>query len=597
VSFHPNDVIRRGRIATALVCAVLVFLLSAFFRAQVIRNQVYTLASEENRLRQIPTPAPRGRILDRYNRPIAENVVGYSVALLPQNEDTLTATLTRLRGTIQLTEKQFQDAIRRYKRDRTRPTVIVQDASFDVISVLEEHRIDFPSLIIQSAPKRIYPDGEAVGPFVGYVSEISESELTSMSNAGYKAGQIVGKQGLEKQYEKELRGREGVQFVEVDARNRIVPNSRAREAITPQEGPPLYTNIDLDLQDYIHTLFGDSLAGAVVAMVPQTGEVLALYSSPFLDPNRYVGGVSSAYLDSLLHDPRQPLYNKAIQGQYPPGSTFKLATSVMALQDSLIDFSTHMPQACGGFYYLGNRAWKCWRKEGHGSLDLTNAIAQSCDVYFYQLGQKIGLSRLVGGGVGLGFDKRTGIDLPEEKKPLFPTSYPDYFNQKWGPRGWTSGEKELNLAIGQGENAQTVVNMARFYSALATDGTEPTPMIKRGQPKVSKDITLTPDQLVKLRRAMMGVVSEGGTAAAAAIKGITVAGKTGTAQTMRNDKNGKPLYYAWFAGMAPADAPKVVVVVMVPNVTFEGATSAGIATKIIQHYLHAKVANTIENTG
>jgi penicillin-binding protein 2 len=596
VSFHPNDVVRRGRAATAIVCAVLVFLLSAFFRAQVVKNQQYSLQSEENRLRQIPTPAPRGRILDRYNKPIAENVVGYSVALLPQNEDTLRATLTRLRGTIQLTDKQFQDAIKRYRRDRTRPTVIIQDASFDVVSVLEEHRFDFPSLIIQSSPKRIYPDGEAVGAFVGYVNEISEGELTAMSSAGYKPGQIVGKQGLEKQYEKDLRGREGVQFVEVDARNRIVPNSRARDAIMPQEGPPLYTNIDLDLQEFIHSMFGDSIAAAAIAMVPQTGEVLALYSSPTYDPNRWVGGVSSAYYDSLNTDPRRPLYNKAIQATQPPGSTFKLATAVIALQDSLVTFSSHMPQTCKGFYYFGNRTWHCWRKEGHGSLDLTNAIAQSCDVFFYQLGQRITLSRIIAGGVQLGFDKRAGIDLPDENKPRFPTSY-GYFNQRYGPRNWTPGSTELNMAIGQGENSQTVVNMARFYSALATDGSEPTPMIRRGAPKKVKAINLDPAEMVQIRKALMGVLREGGTAAAAAITGVNVAGKTGTAQTTRVDKNGKPLYFAWFAGMAPAEDPKIVVVVMVPDVTFEGATSAGFATRIIQHYLHKKVNNTIENTG
>jgi penicillin-binding protein 2 len=597
MSFHPNDVVRRGRAAAIIVCGVLVFLLSAFFRTQVLRNQQYSLQSEENRLRQIPTAAPRGPILDRNHKPIAENVVGYSVAVLAQSEDSLRATLTQLRGTIQLTNKQFQDAINRFRRDRTRPAVIIQDASFDVVSVLEEHRIQFPSLIIQSAPKRIYPDGEAVGAFVGYISEINEGELAKLAGSGYKPGQLVGKSGLEKQYEAQLHGREGIQFVEVDARNRIVLNGRAREDVTPQEGPPLYTNIDLDLQQYIHQLFADTLAGAVVAMVPQTGEVLALYSSPTIDPNRFVGGVSSAYYDSLNNDPRQPLYNKALQGQYPPGSTFKLATTVIALQDSLISFNSHMPQPCPGFYYFGNRVWHCWRKEGHGSLDLFGAVARSCDVYFYQLGQRITLSRLIGGGIGLGFDKRTGIDLPEESRPRFPTSYPAYFNQKYGPRGWTPGEKELNLAIGQGENAQTVLNMARFYSALATDGSEPTPMVRQGAPKRTKTISLSPDQLVLLRKAMMGVVSAGGTAAGAAIKGVSVAGKTGTAQTLKYDKNGKPLYFAWFAGMAPADDPKIVVVVMVPNVIFEGATSAGLAIKIIAHYLHVQINNTIENTG
>ena len=597
MSFHPNDVIRRGRAASVIVSGVLIFLLSAFFRAQVIRNQESLLQSEENRLRQIPTAAPRGRILDRNNKPIAENVVGYSVALLAQREDTLRSTLDRLRTAINLTPKQYQDAIRRFHRDPTRPTVIIQDASLDVVSVLEEHHMDFPSLIIQSAPKRIYPNGTAVGALVGYISEISEGELANLASAGYKAGQLIGKRGLEKQYEQELRGREGVQFVEVDARNRIVSTGRARDAITPQEGPPLYTNIDLDLQEYMHSLFGDSLAAGAIAMNPKTGEVLALYSSPSIDPNRFVGGVPASYYDSLRNDPRLPEYNKVTQATQPPGSTFKLATAVMALEDSLITFDSHMPQSCNGFYYFGNRAWRCWRKEGHGSLNLTNAIAQSCDVYFYQLGQRLTLSRLVGGGISLGFDKKSGIDLPEENKPRFPTSVPDYFNQKYGPRGWTPGSTELNMAIGQGENAQTVVNMARFYSALATDGTEPTPMIKKGAPKLSRRITLSPDQIAQLRKAMIGVVSEGGTAAGAAIKGVKVAGKTGTAQTMLHDKNGKSLYWAWFAGMAPAEDPQIVVVVMVPNVTFEGATSAGFATKIIAHYLHTQIANTIENTG
>ncbi len=596
MSFHPNDVVRRGRAASIIVAGVIVFLLSAFFRAQVMKNDVYTLQSEENRLRQIPTAAPRGVILDRNNKPIAENVVGYSVALLAQSEDSLRATLNRLRGTINLTNRQFDGAVRNFRRDRTRPTVIVQDASFDVVSVLEEHRIEYPNLIIQSAPKRIYPDGEAVGAFVGFISEINEGELASLASAGYKAGQLIGKGGLEKQYEQQLRGREGVQFVEVDARNRIVQNGRAREAITPQEGPPLYTNIDLDLQEYIHSLFADTLSGAVVAMVPQTGEVRALYSSPAIDPNRFVGGVPASYYDSLQNDPRKPLYNKALQAQQPPGSTFKLATSVIALEDSLVTFNDHMPEPCNGYYYFGNRVWHCWKKEGHGSLNLSGAIAQSCDVYFYQLGQRIGLSRLIAGGVSLGFDKRTGIDLPEEKRPIFPST-PEYFNQKYGPRGWTAGSTILNLAIGQGENSQTVINMARFYSALATDGSEPTPMLKRGQPQRRKSIDLSPDQLVQLRKAMMGVVAAGGTAAGAMISGVNVAGKTGTAQTMRYAKNGKPTYYAWFAGMAPADNPQIVVIVMVPDVTFEGATSALYATKIIAHYLHVKVANTIENTG
>ena len=596
MSFHPNDIMRRGRVVAYLLALTFLFLVSAFFRTQILHHEQWVLQSEENRLREVPIPAPRGIIYDRRGEPIAENVVGYSVSVLSASEDSLRATLQRLRGTIDLSNHEVEDVIRRYRRDRARPTVIIPDASFDVVSVLEEHRIDFPSLIIQSAPKRVYPDSTAVGAFVGYTGEISENELASLASAGYKPGQQIGKQGLEKEYEEQLRGHEGVQFVEVDARNRVVRSGGARDNIPPESGAALHTNIDLDLQRYIQQLFGDTLVGAAIAMVPKTGEVLAIYSAPSIDPNRFVGGVSSAYYDSLRNDPRHPLYNKALQGQYPPGSTFKLATSVIALEDGLITFGTHMPEPCNGYFYYGNRVWHCWKKQGHGSLDLSGAIAQSCDVYFYQLGLKIGIARLVAGGVSLNFDKKTGIDLPEEKRPIFPSST-QYFNEKYGPRGWTSGSVELNMAIGQGDNAQTVLDMARFYSALATDGNEPIPTVQRALPRHIHAISLSPDQMDHIRAALTNVVSAGGTAAAAALHGVVVAGKTGTAQTGYFSSTGKPLYDAWFAGFAPAEDPQVVVVVMMEHVTFEGSTSAGVATKIIGHYLHVNPVNDVQTQG
>src|SRR5438105_7167610 len=279
MSFHPNHVARLGRQASVLLLLVISFLLSAFFRTQILRNQQWVLQSEENRLREAPLPAARGIIYDRAGLIIAENAVGYSVSLLPKSEDSLRATLVRLKGTIELTPGQIDAAIRRYRRDRARPAVIIPDASFDVVSVLEEHRIDFPSLIIQSAPKRYYPDSGAVAAFVGYTGEINETELVSPQYPGYKAGQQIGKQGLARQYESELRGREGSRFVDVDAHNlglRVVPDRQ----LHPVGAGPLYTNIDLDLQRFIAKLFADSLQGGVVALVPQTGEVLALYSAP-----------------------------------------------------------------------------------------------------------------------------------------------------------------------------------------------------------------------------------------------------------------------------------------------------------------------------
>ena len=582
MSFHPNDVARRGRAAALLSAGVMVVLLGAFFRTQVLGHKQWVLQSEENRLREVPIAAPRGIIYDRKGKIIAENVVGYSVSVLAQSEDSLRATMRRLGGTIQLTQGQMELAVRRFKRAPTRPTVILNDAPFDVVSVLEEHRLDFPNLIILSAPKRFYPEGEAVASLVGYVNEISETELALPQYATYKAGQQIGKAGLEKQYEAELHGLEGSRFVEVDARNRIVREEGAQER-NPQLGGTLTTNIDLDLQVYMAKLFRDSsFVGGAVAMDPQTGAVLALHSAPSYDPNRFIGGIPFALWDSLQKHKDKPLYNKALQGVYPPGSTWKLATAVMGLEENAITPTTRMPTPCTGSFYYGTRPWRCWERGGHGSLDLTGAISQSCDVYFYQLGLKLGLSRLVAGGVKLGFASKTGVDVPEEFRPMFPRDL-DYFNARFGERGWTPGAMAVNMSIGQGDNAQTVINMARFYTALATDGHAAKPEIVKRSPERTKIMNLTPEQMDILRNAMASVTAAGGTAASAALSGgVIFAGKTGTAQIASLDKG--LCDHAWFVGFAPADKPKVVVSVVI-ECGAHGYLAARVASAIAGKYL------------
>lgn len=594
MSFHPNVVARRARLATGLIGGALGFLVLAFFRTQVIRNQEWSLRSEENRLREVPLPAPRGNIFDRNGRIIAENVVGYTVSILPQSADSLRATLRRVAEMVPLSRGEIDAALRRYNRSPVRPTVILPDATFDEISVLEEHRIDFPNLIIQSSPKRSYPAGGDVAAFVGSIGEVSDSELTTPAFDGYKPGQLVGKQGLEREYESTLRGREGSRFVEVDARGRVVREVGAREDLQPEQGKPLYTNIDLDLQEYVAHLFGDSLTGGVVALEPRTGAVLALYSAPSWDPNRFVGGVSIAYYDSLLNDPRSPLYNKATQGVYPPGSTWKLATAVIGLEDSLVNMGDRMPQPCTGRYFYGDRYWACWDPAGHGPLTLSQAIEKSCDVYFYQLGLRIGLGRLIAGGVKLGFNTPTGVDLPEDSRPRFPDRL-QYFDQKYGPRGWTPGATVMNMSIGQGEDAQTVLGMAKFYTALAEEGIEATPEIATKPPELQRIFTLDSAQLKNLRDALEGVVETGGTAASARIQGVQLAGKTGTAQSGVK-KNGVELNHAWFAGFAPAEDPKIVVAVML-EFGGHGTRAARIASSIIGHYLKSTVTTLVETGG
>jgi penicillin-binding protein 2 len=588
MSFHPNEVARRARVASFIILGTVLYLTGSFFRTQVLQHRRYALKSEENRLREVPLPAPRGIIRDRRGEVIAENVPGYSVLLLGQSADSLRATLRRLSQTVPLTSTQIEDAVRKYNRDRTRPTLILPDAEFDVISVLEEHAVDFPGLIIQSAPKRAYPHGAAVASFVGYIGEVTEIELAAPRFAGYKPGQQVGKTGLERQYESVLRGREGTRFVEYDARGREVRSTRARQDLPPEGAPDLHTNIDLALQVYVaDSVFGDSLVGGVLAMDPKTGEVLAMHSAPSYDPNWYISR-NMERIAALNVDPRKPLYNKVIQGRYPPASTFKLAVAIVALQEGLATLDTRMPTPCSGGIQFGNRYFRCWEPEGHGDLTLTQAIEKSCDTFFYQLGTKIAMPRLLAEVTKMEFRERSGIDLPGENTPVWPRNV-DYFNQKYGS-AWTSAQV-LNLAIGQGDNTQTVASMARFYSALANGGLAVKPEIVKGRLERSRLFQLTDAQMRGLREALAGVVSARGTAGSAALRGAAVlAGKTGTAQM------GNLPDHSWFVGFAPADDPKILVSVILENRT-HGYEAARVARYTIERYLKQVTVQLIETEG
>ncbi len=576
MSFHPNDVARRARMSSMALALGFVLLMGAFFKTQVIQYRQYVMQSEENRLRPIPLPAPRGIIYDRHGEVIAENLPAYSVSITAPSVDSLRSALARLAPTLQLGQGDINNAIRRYRRAPTRPTVVLPDASIDIVSVLEEHRLDFPRLIIQSVPKRYYPDGPMVASFVGYTGEITESDLNDPKYANYKPGQQVGKAGLEKQYESILHGKEGVRFDEVDARGRPVRGEGPRPDLNPEGAPPLYTNIDLDLQKFTVGIFADSLQGGAIAIDPSTGEVLALYSAPSWDPNKFTGGIPVDYYKQLLEDKRRPLVNKAIQGTYPPGSTFKLATSIIGLQEGVVGVKEHMPVPCTGGYQFGNRYFRCWEKKGHGSLDLEGAIKHSCDVYFYQLGLKITLAKFIAGGIKLTMRDKSGIDLPEETQARWPYAI-DYYNKKYGPRGWSNAET-LNLAIGQGANSQTVVNMAKLYSAFAAKGQAPRPEIAHLVPQRKQVFSLSKVQDSVVLEGLKAVLEAGGTAGASAIEGLTLAGKTGTAQNTGGEDHG------WFVGFAPADKPKIVVAVLL-EFGLHGSRAAHIASAIIGHYL------------
>ena len=591
MSFHPNEVARRGRIASLMLIAVFGALGARFFSMQILQHSAYVLQSDKNRLNEIPLPAPRGIIYDRTGQIIAENVPGYTVSILPQHRDSLPVVLDRMARLIPLSPQQIFATLRRYAQSAPLPAVALSDATFEVVSVLEEHRVEFPGLIIQSVPKRHYPDSAAVSAFIGYTSEINEEELDARADSGYRPGQQIGKAGLEIEYESQLRGRDGSRFIEVNAQGRVVRDAGVRAVLEPEPGPALRTNIDLDLQRYTAEIFGDSLVGAAIALDPTTGGVLALHSAPGYDPNRFIGGVSEQYYARLRTDRRNPLYNKAIQGAYAPGSTWKLATAIMALERGVVRLNERMPERCDGGYTLGNRRFRCWDTKGHGNVTLREALSKSCDVYFYQLGLRLGLDSIAMAGSRMLFGERTGIDLPTETRSSFPPGqdsalhkyYADRFRESWW-RGQQTGE-QLNLAIGQGANSQTVVNMARFYTALASDGFAARPEIVARDPQRTQIFTLTAEQTEALRFAMTEVLSERGTAGSAAIRGVPFAGKTGTAQNPQDPTRD----HGWFVGFAPTDNPKIVVAVLL-EFGQHGYLAARVAARMVERYLKASVA-------
>lgn len=549
--FDSYQLRERAALARWVLSFVFIMLMGVFFRTQILQNDKYQLRAETNRLRAIPLEPPRGAILDRNGKIIAENLPGFSVKLLAPSADSLEAVLERVARIVTIDSRDMAGIVRRWRAARYQPVTVIGDAEFETVSRLEERRALLPGLIIQSEPKRVYPQGTAVAHLVGYVSEVTESDLERNRFPGAALGSIVGKSGLEREYDSIIRGRAGVRYAEVNARGRLVREDVGTASLPPDPGQPIRTTVDLDLQRYIDSIWPAGVRGAMIAMTPK-GEIRALYSAPSYDPNLFVGGISTTEWRRLSDDPATPLLNRAINGRYPPASPFKLAVSAMGLKRGVVDMSTRMPESCTGGYRLGNRIFKCWKKEGHGSLDLVGAVAQSCDVYFYQLGQRLGLQTILDAGIAMGFDGRTGIDLPSEQRSLYPATTAYFDSLYRGPRNWSAPATILNFSIGQGEITQTLINMVQFYQALAGDGTEVAPHLFQAQEAETHSLGLSEEQLRGLRRSLIAVL-EAGTAGRSRRAGLSIAGKTGTAQQSSGKDHG------WFIGFAPTEDPVLVV--------------------------------------
>lgn len=581
--FQSNNRQRRELVMVFAITFVMSVLLTAFFATQVVSGHTYEAQARENRLRPVVIPAPRGTILDRNGEVVATSITSYTVQLLPGDSTIILQTLRDLAPFVGLANSDVERLMAARNRRPHDLLEITDRATYSQAAAIEERRAAFPNLMVVERPMRYYPAGPAIGHLVGYVTEITREQLKQKPYAerGYRQGRLIGQAGIEKQYETTLTGEDGARYVEVDAKGRVVNPRASVAALDPRPGEPIRLTIDVRLQEYIHSIFPDTMKGAVVAMVPSSGEVLALYSHPTYDPNAFVGRIPPDLWRALNTDPNKPLLNRTITALYPPASTFKTATAAMGVRLGMVNSKSTMPIPCtGGMAYAGRYA-RCWNHSGHGYLDLAHAIEKSCNVYFYQLGIRIGLNNLAMLATRIGFGHRTGIDIPAEVSPIFPKNaawYKSYFHVPPQP------SDVMSLAIGQGPNSQTVLNMASFYAALAGNGRGVPPHLVATDSLANRapniDTGLTPEQLTNLWAGLQLVTEEDGTAVQSSLARYKLYGKTGTAQNSQGPDHG------WFAGFAgvPNGPPEIVVAVIVEH-GLHGDAAAPLGAKIVNFYL------------
>lgn len=572
--------------ALFIITFAVAILLTAFFQTQVVRGEQFAVRSEENRLRPVTIPAPRGTITDRYGEIIATSIPGFSLTLLPGEPETVEQTLVDLAPFLGLARADIDRLMVARNRRPHDLLTVTEDATYAQVAAIEERRSSFPNLLVVDRPKRFYPEGTAVGHIIGYVAEISPEELQQpvFSEAGYRQGRWIGKAGTERQYELTLSGSDGARFVEVDAMGRIVNPRSTAGILAPTPGRDLQTTLDIELQRYVQEIFPDTMKGSVVAMVPSTGEILAMYSNPPFDPNDFVGGISGPLWTALNQDSELPLLDRSIVATYPPASTFKLLTAAAGVEGGLVDAGSTMPIACtGGMAYAGRYA-RCWYAAGHGRLNLASALEKSCNVYFYQLGIQLGLSNMISYGTRVGFGSPTGIDLPAERVGTFPEGA-EWWRENLGYAPQPS--EVMSLAIGQGPNDLTMLRLAHFYSAVAGNGTAPEPYLvvtdDAGEGPGAVDLGLSQEGLDALWSGLALVIQPGGTAWLSALADWQIYGKTGTAQNPHGPDHG---LFVGFSG-APGGHPEIVVAAIIEH-GLHGSDVSPLVAKVINNYLSRK---------
>lgn len=572
-------------------------LLTRLWYLQVIETERLKELSENNRLRSVPVAASRGAILDRNGAVLVDNTPSFSVAVIPQDVKDKEALLDTLARHLDLDRAELLERWEKGKgRAKYYPIVLASGITRDQLEYLEENRLRLPGLEVEVKPVRDYPDGLMAAHLLGYLGEISENELAEAGFREYNLGDYVGKSGIERNLEKYLHGADGGKQIEVDARGRFL---RTLNEAPPAPGNGVVLTIDKDVQKSAEEALGDK-AGAAVVMAVDSGEILAFASNPGFDPALFAGRMPADTWKAYLSDKRHPLENKALKGQYPPGSTFKIITALAGIEAGLIDANTTVE--CKGAYTVGSTTFKCWQKHGHGQVNLKTALRESCDVYFYQLAERLGVDRIAQEARAFGLGAPMGVGLENEKGGLIPTSA---WKEKRFGKKWFRGET-LPVGIGQGYVLATPIQLASMIATVANEGTVYRPhvvkrivdpdgkVLKEFTPEVIKTVPGKPGSYKLVKEGLLAVVNEPrGTGGAARLYEVRVAGKTGTSQVVkqRDTKGGIPYEYrdhALFVAFAPFEKPEVAVAVVIEHGEHGGAAAAPIAGRILRTYFEGK---------
>jgi penicillin-binding protein 2 len=577
---------------------------------QVIKGGDLRRLSENNCIRLRENPADRGMLLDRKGRIVAHNRPSFEVYLIPEDLKANPGVVTEVGNLLKIPPEEIQERINTQKRRAPfKPVRIKSDIDWNELANLEFNRVYLPGLFVDVRPRRAYDYGDLASHLIGYLGEVDENELKQAKETPYRMGTLIGKYGVEYRWENDLRGTDGGRQIEVDALGREI---RPLGIVESFPGNNLFLTIDLDLQRTAEEAYQDK-NGALVAMDPKTGRILAMVSKPSFEPDIFARNILPEEWKSLVENPHHPLQNKGIQGQYPAGSTFKIVTAIAGLESGSITPDTQF--ICKGAFPYGNRDFRCWKEGGHGAISLHRALVESCDIYFYQVGLKVGVDLIAHYANEFNLGRVTGISLPHEKPGTVPSSA--WKKKRFGVP-WYSGET-LSFSVGQGYLNATPLQLLMLISGVANGGKQYLPQVverveniygkklKEYPPVELRKANVSEKTLQIVQEALRGAVNDPhGTGWTCALKGVKVAGKTGTAQVVRlpdnfkkGDMNRMPQKFrdhAWFVAYAPFEDPKIAIAVLVEHGGFGASAAAPIAKKVIEKFLNLESSPPLESS-